>query len=92
MENITSILDKTFLECLKYYRKDSDIINDSQYDCLKWLEKNFEVLKDRLMKNNDERYADKLIKLIKEFEEIYSKKKSRVKRVEKNKLTIEIFK
>jgi hypothetical protein len=42
------------------------------------------------MKKNDEKYADMLIELIKEFEEIYSKKKSRVKRVNKNKLIIEI--
>ena len=91
-ESITSILDMTFLECLKYYRKDKDIINDDKYSCLKGLEKGFENLKDKLMKKNDEKYADMLIELIKEFEEIYSKKKSRVKRVEKNKLTIEIFK
>jgi len=89
-ESITSILDMTFLECLKYYRKDKDIINDDKYSCLKGLEKGFENLKDKLMKKNDEKYADMLIKLIKEFEEIYSKKKSRVKRVNKNKLIIEI--
>ena len=89
-ESITSILDMTFLECLKYYRKDKDIINDDKYSCLKGLEKGFENLKDKLMKKNDEKYADMLIELIKEFEEIYSKKKSRVKRVNKNKLIIEI--
>jgi len=89
-ESITSILDMTFLECLKYYRKDEDIINDAKYSCLKGLEKGFENLKDKLMKKNDEKYADMLIELIKEFEEIYSKKKSRVKRVNKNKLIIEI--
>ena len=79
-ESITSILDMTFLECLKYYRKDEDIINDDKYSCLKGLEKGFENLKDKLMKKNDEKYADMLIKLIKEFEEIYSKKKSRLKK------------
>ena len=90
-ESITSILDMTFLECLKYYRKDEDIINDAKYSCLKGLEKGFENLKDKLMNNNEEEdYVDKLIELIKEFEEIYSKKKSRVKRVNKNKLIIEI--
>ena len=83
MENITSILDKTFLECLKYYRKDEDIINDSKYECLKGLDKNFEELKDKIMEDNDEKYADDLIKLIKEFEIIYFNKKSRAKRVKK---------
>jgi len=90
-ESITSILDMTFLECLKYYRKDEDIINDAKYSCLKGLEKGFENLKERLMNNNEEEdYVDKLIELIKKFEELYSKKKSRVKRVNKNKLIIEI--
>ena len=46
--------------------------------------KKFEGLKDRLMKNpekkNDEKYIDELIKLIMEFEDVYSKKKSRMKR------------
>ena len=91
-ESITSILDMTFLECLKYYRKDEDIINDAKYSCLKGLEKGFENLKDRLIQKNDEKYADMLIELIKKFEKVYFDKKSRVKRVEKNKLTTEIFK
>ena len=83
-ESITSILDKTMLECLKYYRKDEDIIDNYEFACLKGLEKKFEGLKDRLMKNpekkNDEKYVDELIKLIMEFEDVYSKKKYRMKR------------
>ena len=83
-ESITSILDMTFLECLKYYRKDEDIINDAKYSCLKGLEKGFENLKERLMNNNEEEdYVDKLIELIQKFEVIYSTKKSRAKRVKK---------
>ena len=89
-ESITSILDMTFLECLKYYRKDEDIINDAKYSCLKGLEKGFENLKDKLIQKNDEKYADMLIELIKKFEKVYFDKKSRVKRVNKNKLIIEI--
>ena len=83
-ESVTSILDKTFLECLKYFRKDEDIINDPQYDCLKGLEKNFETLKDRLMKKNDEKYADMFIELMKKLEIVYFNKKPRAKRVNKN--------
>jgi hypothetical protein len=85
-ESITSILDMTFLECLKYYRKDEDIINDAKYSCLKGLEKGFENLKDKLMKKNDEKYADMLIELIKKFEKVYFYKKSRVKRGDKKKV------
>ena len=35
------------------------------------------------MKNNDEKYADKLIKFIKEFEIVYNNKKARSKRAKK---------
>ena len=83
-ESVTSILDKTNLECLKYYRKDEDMIDNYEYACLKGFEKKFEGLKDRLMKNpekkNDEKYVEELIKLIMEFEDVYSKKKPRMKR------------
>ena len=83
-ESVTSILDKKILECLKYYRKDEDMIGNNEYACLKGLEQKFEGLKDRLMKHpkkkNDEKYVDKLIKLIMEFEDVYSKKKPRMKR------------
>ena len=85
-EIVTPIFEKTILECLKYYRKDEDVINDEKYECLKGLEKHFEGLKDKLLKNkdNDEKYADDLIRLIKKFEEIYFNKKPRAKRVKKN--------
>lgn len=80
-ENIISIFEKKVLECLKYYRKDEDVINDPNYECLTGLEKGFEALKEKIMMNNDEKYADKLIKLIKEFEVIYCNKKARAKKV-----------
>ena len=84
-ESVTSILDKTILDALKYYRKD-DIIENPDYACFKGLEKGFEGLKDNLMKKNDEKYADKLIKFIKEFEIIYNNKKPRAKRAKKLKI------
>ena len=66
-ESITLIMDKTMLECLKYYRKDEDMIDNYEYVCLKGFEKKFEGLKERLMKNpekkNDEKYVDELINL-----------------------------
>ena len=85
-ENVISIFEKTMLECLKYYRKDESVINDPKYECLKGLEKSFEGLKEKLLENkeNDEKYADGLIDLIKEFENIYFNKKPRAKRVKKN--------
>lgn len=84
-KKLISIFEKTMLECLKYYRKDEDVINDPKYECLKGLEKHFEGLKDKLLKNkdNNEKYVEDLIKLIKEFEQIYFNKKPRAKRVKK---------
>ena len=83
-ESVTSIMDKTMLECLKYYRKDEDMIDNYEYACLNGLEKKFEGLKNRLMKNpekkNDEKYVDELINLIMEFEDVYYKKRPRMKR------------
>lgn len=80
-ESITSILDKTGLECLKYYRKDEDVFNDPNYKCLKGLEKGYEELKNEI---KDEKYADQLINLIKEFEVIYASKNPRKKKVKYN--------
>ena len=84
-ESVTSILDKTILDALKYYRND-DIIKNPDYACFKGLEKGFDRLKGNLMKNNDEKYADKLIKFIKEFEIVYNNKKPRSKRAKKLKI------
>ena len=84
-KKVTSILDKTFLECLQFFRKDEDIINEDYYNCLEGLQKGFDELKDKLKKkNNDEEYVDDLIRLIKEFEKIYYNKKARAKRKKKN--------
>lgn len=84
-KKVTSILDKTFLECLRYFRKDEDIINENYYNCLKGLEKGFDELKDKLKKKkNDEEYVDELMRIIKEFDKIYFNKKPRAKRKDKN--------
>lgn len=90
-EKVISIFEKTMLECLKYYRKDENVIDDPKYECLKGLEKDFEGLKDKLLENkdNDEKYADAVIGLIKEFETIYFNKKPRAKRVKKNQLIMD---
>ena len=70
---VTPILDKTFLECLKHYRKDN-----SNNNCLKGLEKKFEKLKDKLMdEGEEEEYVDDLIRLIKELDDIFAKKNPR---------------
>ena len=80
MEKITCIFEITFLECLKFFRKDEKIINDTKYKCLNGLEKNFEEIKVKLLKENDEKYVNGIINLMKNYEKIYSNKKSRKKR------------
>ena len=76
-KKVTSILDKTFLDCLKYYRKEKFAID--KYKCLEGLEEYFEKLKNKLMKenNNEEQYVDNLIGLIKELDIIYFNKTPR---------------
>ena len=94
---VTSILNKTFLQCLKYYRKDNndkkdndgkdnDAIKDENNKCLNGLEKYFDNLKNKLMKNkdNDEQYVDNLIQLIKNFDKIYNDKIPRQSKKVKN--------
>lgn len=79
-KKVVCILEKTFLECLRYFRMDEDILNDPNYSCLKGLEKSFLELKKKLLKDNDEIYSKKLIYSIKNFDAIILKKKGRAKR------------
>ena len=86
-EIVIPIFEKTVLECLKYYRKDEDVLNDPNYECLKGLEVYFEGLKNKLMKKDkDEKYVNDLIELIRNFDKIYFNKKARAKRVKKNRV------
>ena len=80
-EDVTCIFEMTFLECLKYFRMDEDIINNSKYKCLSGFEKNYEEIKDKLLKDNDEKYANGFVNLLKNYEKIYYNKKSRLKRM-----------
>jgi hypothetical protein len=73
----------TFLEWLKYYRKDEEIINDDNYACLKGLEKKYENLSEILKKGfntYDKEYEDGIFSLIENFETIYSEKTPRTKK------------
>ena len=74
---ITSILDKTFLECLKYYRKEKFTKKKNNYECLNGLETKFEKSKDKLMESNDKQYTDDVIRLIQEYDIIYFNKTAR---------------
>lgn len=80
-EIVTSILDKTYLECLKYFRKEPKIICDPKYSCLSGLEKGFEKIREQFSKNHDEKYINSFIELIKNFEIIYYTKKERARRI-----------
>lgn len=75
-ERITSILDISFLNCIKFFRKDDGMYDD--FPCLKGLEKKFENLPNKLREEkNKEDYINMLIQLIKNFEQIFNDKKPR---------------
>lgn len=89
-QNIVSIFNSTFLECLRYFRKDDDILNDPKYSFLNGLQNYFDkfiqdLVNDEDKNNNENKYEDKeyfnkLNFLIKNMEKIYGKKKSRASR------------
>ena len=84
-KSITSILDLDFLDCIKFFRED-DIINDDNFSCLKGLEKRFKNLPNELKdKNNNQKYINKVIEVIKTFEKIYNVDK-RPREREKNRI------
>ena len=85
MENVTCILDKTFLDSLKYFRKDKDVYGNEEYSCLKGIEKDFENLPKKFReKGHDDRYINMIIDLINNFEKIYYGKTPRNKNNEEN--------
>ena len=80
MENVTCILDKTFLDSLKYFRKDKDVYDNEKYSCLKGIEKDFEDLPKKFRKEgHDDRYINMVIDLINRYEKIYYNKTPRDK-------------
>ena len=72
-KDITSILDMTFLECLKYYRKDINIQSNPKYSCLRGLDEFYDELKKEF--SHDKEYLEDFLYLIDNFEKIYSEKK-----------------
>lgn len=78
--HIRNILDKTFLECLKYYRMDADVFGYDSYACLNGLQKGFQEFKKELSGDNDKKYEDGIIDLINNFEIVYYSKTPRKKR------------
>jgi hypothetical protein len=86
-EKIIPILDLKFIDCIKYFRKEENYMDDERFFCLKGLEKKFENLSiDLINEGNDEKYINMLFDLIYNFENIFLTKKSRKsrKRIEYN--------
>lgn len=62
--NVTCILDKTFLDSLKYFRKDKDVYDNEEFSCLQGIEKDFEELPQKFRKEgHDNRYINMVINL-----------------------------
>ena len=76
--NMTSILDKNTLECIKYFRKDEDAFSNEENSCLKGIEIRFETL-PQILKNNkfNDEYIKNFIGLIKDLENIIERKSPR---------------
>jgi hypothetical protein len=87
---ITDILDKTFLECFKYYRQDENMFKDEKgkeiekYKCLKGLEEIYSKQLESLKKKEGENYFNEIDNLIKGFEVEFESKKGRQGRKKKN--------
>ena len=80
-EKIIPILDMKFIDCIKYFRKEPNYMDDERFFCLKGLEKKFENLSiDLINEGNDEKYINMLFDLIYNFENIFFSKKSRKRR------------
>jgi hypothetical protein len=82
--NVTCILEKSGLECIKYFRKDEDAFFNEENSCLNGIEKRYENLPQYLRnKGFKEDYIIIYIELIKDFENINEKKSPRRPRSEK---------
>ena len=80
-KKITDILEKTFLECFRYYRKDKEYINNNKYSCLNGLEKEFDNLIKKIQDNYEQEYVNEFKDLIKNFENFIE---SRIPRIRNN--------
>lgn len=77
-QEISNILNLNYLDCLKYYRRDEDALNN---DYLNPLQLKFDNLPNELKKEGyDENYVEELIYVIKNIEEIYYEKTPRERR------------
>ena len=80
-EKIIPILDMKYIDCIKYFRKEQNYMDDERFFCLKGLERKFENLSvDLIKEGNDEKYIKMLFNLIYNFENIFLAKKSRKSR------------
>ena len=86
-QNVIKVLNMTFLECIKYFRKEAHIIDNEDYACLRGLEKIYENLSEHLKEDdkNDEKFIRMFTDLINNFENIFYNKKPRAKRRKKSK-------
>ena len=80
-QKIANFLNLDYLDCLKYYRRDKDALEDHYLDSLKGLELKFDELPKILRKQGHEKdYEESLIYIIKHIEHIYDSKTARESR------------
>ena len=90
--NLTCILEKSGLECTKYFRKDEDAFSKEENSCLNGIESRYESLPQYLRKKGfKEDYIKRFFEIIKDFENIIEKKSPRKPRKERtNNETIDV--
>ena len=80
-QEIADILNLDYLDCLQYYRRDKEGLNEGYLGCLKGLKLKFDNLPKKLKdEGHDESYEEALIYVIKNIENIYYDKTSRERR------------
>ena len=70
-EQIKSFLNCKLINCIKYFRKDNDIINNNNFSFLKGLEEYYDELvklKEEVKNDNHKKYLEFMICLINNFE------------------------
>ena len=80
-QEISNILNLDYLDCLKYYRRDEDALNNDYLGFLNGLQLKFDNLPNKLKKEgHDDSYEEALIYTIKNIEKIYYEKIPRERR------------
>ena len=78
------LFDITFIDCLKYFREDKEVLNIGELNGLKQISS----IKEELITEHGNEYFEIFINYLQNFEDIINNKRERKKRKEKDKIEI----